>query len=84
MILPNLYAIYSKGSDPLGADSVKELNSILDSSKSSTLSANPGTVGVSYLSPSNVILTSIQRFNAVSACSGDDAAAAGASMHVLV
>ena len=82
LVLPNLYVIYSKGSDPLGEDSVKELNSILDSSKRSTVTANPGTVGVSYLSPSNVILTSIQRFNAVSACSSDDAAAAGASMHV--
>ena len=81
-VLFNFYVIYSKGSDPLGEDSVKELNSILDSSKRSTVTANPGTVGVSYLSPSNVILTSIQRFNAASACSGDDAAAAGASMHV--
>ena len=82
LVLPNLFVIYSKGSDPLGEDSVKELNSILDSSKRSTVTANPGTVGVSYLSPSNVILTSIQRFNAASACSGDDAAAAGTSMHV--
>ena len=81
-VLFNFYVIYSKGSDPLGEDSVKELNSILDSSKRSTVTANPGTVGVSYLSPSNVILTSIQGFNAVSACSSDDAAAAGASMHV--
>ena len=81
-VLFNFYVIYSKGADPLGADSVEELNSILDSSKRSTVTANPGTVGVSYLSPSNVILTSIQRFNAVSACSSDDAAAAGASMHV--
>jgi hypothetical protein len=81
-VLFNFYVTYSKGADPLGADSVEELNSILDSSKSSTVSANPGTVRVSYLSPSNVILTSIQRFNAASACSGDDAAAAGASMHV--
>jgi len=80
--LYSVYRIYQKGADPLSADSVKELNSILESSKiASSSSANSRTVKVSYLSPSNVILSSIQRYNAAAERDGDDAAAAGTASH---
>jgi hypothetical protein len=72
-----LYKFYSRGADPLGIKSDKRIKPSSQSSQNTVSAYEDSSADVdSYTSPSSVVLNSIQRFNAASACSGDANSAA--------
>jgi hypothetical protein len=67
-----LYKFYSRGADPIGIKSDKGIKSSSHSSENTVSAAEYSSADVDcYISPSSVVLNSIKRFNAASACSSD-------------